>query len=71
MIDPQETRRAIAAVSVVGQIDGYDVIRRASVLELLQRREPNLQALVDALFKACGDDRRAARETFESQGGQL
>jgi hypothetical protein len=34
----EELRRVLAGVGVVGQIDGHDVIRRLSVLDLVDRR---------------------------------
>lgn len=34
----EELRRAVAAIGVVGQIDGHDVIRRLSVLDIVDRR---------------------------------
>jgi hypothetical protein len=39
MHDCEETRRAICVVAVVGQIDGHDVIRRESAIEIVRRRE--------------------------------
>lgn len=33
-----EFRRALCAIAVVGQIDGHDVIRRESVLDIADRR---------------------------------
>lgn len=66
-MDAQEPRRAVSAIAVVGKIDGHDVIRRSSVLDLLQRREPELQAVIDALWKACGDNDQVVHETIESQ----
>jgi hypothetical protein len=50
--DVQETRRAVAAIGVVGQIDGHDVIRRSSALEIVQRREAELEALAAAAAPA-------------------
>jgi hypothetical protein len=35
----QATRRAVAAIAVVGKIDGHDVIRRDSALDMVQRHE--------------------------------
>ena len=61
-MDVQETYRAVAAIACVGQIDGHDVIRRASALEIVQRRERELQAWKDALWKACGDDEQMVNE---------
>jgi hypothetical protein len=66
-MDSQETRRAVAAIAVVGQIDGHDVIRRSSALDVVQRREVELQAVIDALWKACGDDQQMVNELIESQ----
>jgi hypothetical protein len=37
-IDVEELRRALCAVGIVGTIDGRDVIRRDSVLDLIDRR---------------------------------
>jgi hypothetical protein len=34
----EETRRAVAAIAVVGQVDGHDVVRRLSVLDIIDRR---------------------------------
>jgi hypothetical protein len=36
--DVDELRRAIAAIGVVDQVDGHDVIRRLSVLEVIDQR---------------------------------
>lgn len=66
-IDVQATRRAVSAIAVVGQIDGHDVIRRASAIEIVQRYERELQAWKDALWKACGDDARMVQELVDSQ----
>ena len=38
-VDGQETSRAVAAIGVVGQIDGHDVIRRTSAIEIVRRHE--------------------------------
>jgi hypothetical protein len=38
LINGDELRRLLAGVGVVGQIDGHDVVRRTSVLELVERR---------------------------------
>ena len=43
-MDVQETRRAVCAIGIVGQIDGKDVIYRDSAIEIVQRRERELQA---------------------------
>jgi hypothetical protein len=37
--DHQELRRALSAIAVVGRIDGHDVIRRLSVIDIAQSRE--------------------------------
>lgn len=37
--ETQAIRRSVAAIAVVGTIDGHDVIRRESALELIQRHE--------------------------------
>jgi hypothetical protein len=37
-LDGQELRRAVAQIGVVGQIDGHDVVRRLSVLDIIDRR---------------------------------
>lgn len=66
-MDVQETRRAVAAIAVVGQIEGHDVIRRASVLDIIQRRESELEAWKNALWKACGDDEQMVNDYIESQ----
>lgn len=34
----EELRRAVAAIGVVGQVDGHDVVRRLSVLDIIDRR---------------------------------
>jgi hypothetical protein len=34
----EEMRRAVAAIAVVGQIDGHDVVRQLSVLDIIDRR---------------------------------
>ena len=54
-MDVQATRRAVAAIAVVGKIDGHDVIRRDSALDMVQRHERELQACKDALWKAQQD----------------
>ena len=66
-MDVEQTRRAVAAIAVVGQIDGHDVIRRASVLDMVQRQERELQAWKDALWRACGDDEQMVNEYVDSQ----
>jgi hypothetical protein len=66
-MDVQATRRAVAAIAVVGKIDGHDVIRRESVLDMVQRQERELQAWKDALWKACGDDEQMVNEYVDSQ----
>lgn len=43
-LDGDELRRLLAGVGVVGNIDGYPVIRRSSVLELVNRRISEAQA---------------------------
>lgn len=65
--DVQATRRAVAAIAVVGKIDGHDVIRRESALDMVQRQERELQAWKNALWKACGDDENMVNEYVESQ----
>lgn len=37
-----EAKRAISAIRVAGQIDGYDVIRRLSVIEIIDARAARL-----------------------------
>jgi hypothetical protein len=54
-MDIQETRRAVCAIGVVGQIDGKDVIYRDSAIDIVRRRERELQLWKDALLKAGGD----------------
>ena len=66
-MDVEETRRAVCAIGIVGQIDGKDVIYRDSVIEIVQRRERDLQAWKDALWKACGDDAEMVNDYVESQ----
>jgi len=66
-MDVQTTRRAVAAIAVVGNIDGHDVIRRDSAIEMVQRHEQELQAWKDALFKACGDNAQMVNEYIDSQ----
>lgn len=44
-MDLDELRRAACAVGVVGQIDGHDVVRRNSVLDVIDNR---LQRLIDS-----------------------
>lgn len=65
--DEQETRRAVSAIGVVGQINGKDVIYRDSAIEIVRRRERDLLAIWNALWKACGDDKQIVNETIESQ----
>ncbi len=67
--DEQETRRAVSAIGVVGQIDGKDVIYRDSAIEIVRRRESDLLAIWNALWKACGDDEQVVNDTIESQRG--
>lgn len=38
MFDIEELRRVVCGIGVVGQIDGHDVIRRDSVIDLIDRR---------------------------------
>ena len=66
-MDIEETRRAVSAIPVVGQIDGHDVIRRLSAIDIVQRREKELRVWKDALWKACGDDEKIVNDTLESQ----
>ena len=35
----------------------------------IKRLEHNIEVLMDALFKACGDDAQVVEATIESQGG--
>ena len=69
--DVEETRRAVSAIGVVGNIDGHDVIRRDSAIEIVRRREAALQQhielLINALWKACADDGQIVKDTIESQ----
>lgn len=44
LIDGEELQRLLAGVGVVGDIDGYPVIRRSSVLELVNRRISDARA---------------------------
>lgn len=44
-VDLEELRRAACVVNVVGQIDGHDVVRRNSVLDVIDNRR---QRLVDS-----------------------
>lgn len=41
-MDVQATRRTVAGIAAVGQIDGHDVIRRESALDMVQRQESEL-----------------------------
>ena len=66
-MDAQAIRRAVAQIKVVGQIDGHDVIRRESALDVIQRHEAELLAWKNALWKACGDDEEVVNATLESQ----
>jgi hypothetical protein len=66
-MDVKATRRAVAAIKVVGKIDGHDVIRRESALDMVQRQERELEAWKNALWKACGDDDDMVNEIVESQ----
>lgn len=43
----RELRRAVLAVKVVGQIDGHDVVRRASVIDIIDQRETLRAALAE------------------------
>lgn len=43
-VDIEELRRALCVIGVVGTIDGYDVIRRESVLDIIDRRRSALAA---------------------------
>jgi len=40
---------------------------RASVLDMVQRQERELQAWKDALWRACGDDEQMVNEYVDSQ----
>ncbi len=44
-VDLDELRRAVCVVNVVGQIDGHDVVRRNSVLYVIDTRR---QRLIDS-----------------------
>nr|WP_312660864.1 hypothetical protein [Stenotrophomonas geniculata] len=44
-VDLDELRRAVCVVNVVGQIDGHDLVRRNSVLDVIDRRR---QRLIDS-----------------------
>jgi hypothetical protein len=66
-MDSQETTRAISSIAIVGNIDGYDVIRRNSALDIVRARESTIQALIDALWKACGDDEKMVNDYLFSQ----
>lgn len=69
MLDTNEIKRAIYAIGIVGTIDGHDVIRRDSVLDVVDQRiahiEKELQKLNDALLKSCGDDAEVARSYLQ------
>lgn len=41
-VDLEELRRAVCVVGVVGQIDGHDVVRRNSVLDVIDTRRQRL-----------------------------
>lgn len=41
-VDLDELRRAVCVVNVVGQIDGHDVVRRNSVLDVIDNRRQRL-----------------------------
>ncbi len=70
-LDFDELKRTLAAVAVVGKLDGHDVVRLSSVLELaadrLRRLEAEVLVLRNALWKACGDDEEAVNGAIESQ----
>lgn len=70
-LDFDELKRALAALVVVGKIDGQDVVLRASVLELaterLRRLEAEVLVLRNALWKTCGDDEETVNATIKSQ----
>lgn len=66
-MDVEQTRRAVAAIPVVGKIDGHDVIRRDAALDIVRRQECELQVWKDALWKACGDDEQMVNDHIESQ----
>jgi hypothetical protein len=51
-VDLDELRRAVCVVGVVGQIDGHDVVRRNSVLDVIDTRR---QRLTES--KVVGNDR--------------
>ncbi|WP_176414804.1 hypothetical protein [Stenotrophomonas maltophilia] len=42
VVDPDELRRAISVVNVVGRVDGHDVVRRDSVLDVIDTRRQRL-----------------------------
>lgn len=42
ILDGEELRRAVGVVAVVGQIEGNDVVRRESVLDVIDRRIPEV-----------------------------
>lgn len=41
-VDPDELRRAVSVVNVVGRVDGHDVVRRDSVLDVIDTRRQRL-----------------------------
>lgn len=50
-VDLDELRRAVCVVNVVGKIDGHDVVRRNSVLDVIDTRR---QRLIDSQAVANG-----------------
>lgn len=50
-VDIEELRRAVCVVGIVGKIDGHDVVRRSSVLDVIDTRR---QRLTDSQGKAHG-----------------
>ena len=52
MTDDQELRRAICAIGVVMNLDGHDLIRRDSAIEIVRRREADIARML-SIIKEC------------------
>ncbi|MGI4891851.1 MAG: hypothetical protein ACRYGJ_22515, partial [Janthinobacterium lividum] len=75
--EPSTLRNMLAAIRVVGQIDGHDVIRRLSMLDLVDRERRAAEeeapagaiALSDAHAKGVMDALRGVHELFVHEDG--
>ena len=63
MTEPTEAQR------LANELDAYHTAsHHKEAAAELRRLEHNNQVLMNALWKACGDDKETVKETIESQG---